>query len=96
MGHSNSRIFEEHYLSLQAAYLGRPSEDALIKAAGRMSRSIDPRRPKTLSNDQLVQIGKHPRVLELSRFIALLRHKIISLHGKICKAKETPIYTKYA
>ena len=102
MGHSNSRIFEEHYLSrrvrhdVQAAYLRRPSEDALIEAAGRMSRSIDPRRPKTLSNDQLVQIGEHPKVLELSRSRALLCDEIILLHGKICKAKGTTIYTKYA
>lgn len=102
MGHFNSRIFEEYYLSqrvrhdVQAAYLGRPLEDALIEAANQMSQSIDLRQPKTLSNNQLVQIGKHSKVLELSRSRAVLRDEILSLHGKICKAKRTPIYTKYA
>lgn len=61
-----------------------------------MSRSIDPQQPKTLSNNQLVQIGNHPRMLELSHSIALLCHEIILLYRKICKAKETPIYIKYA
>lgn len=102
MSNSNSLIFEADYLSLhvkydiQAAYFGCPSEDVLIEAASRMSRSIDPRQLKTLSNNQLVQIGNHPRMLELSHSIALLCYEIISLYEKICKAKRLLIYTKYA
>ena len=101
MGHSNSQIFEQHYLSrrvrqdVQAAYLGRPSEDALIEAAGRMSRSIDPRLPKTLSDDQLSQIECHAKVQELSRSREILRAEIISLHEKIGHAVGTPMHDKY-
>jgi hypothetical protein len=101
MGHSNSQIFEQHYLSrrvrqdVQAAYLGRPSEDALIEAAGRMSRSIDPRLPKTLSDDQLSQIECHAKVQELFCSREKLHAEIILLYGKIGYAVGTPMHDKY-
>lgn len=102
MRHSNFRIFEEYYLlqrvrhDIQAVYLECPSEDGFIKAVGQMSRFINPQQLKTFSNNQLVQIREYSKVLELSRSRALLYNSIISLYGKICKSKETTIYTKYA
>src|SRR5213078_4392078 len=101
MGHSNSQIFEQHYLSrrvrqdVQAAYLGRPSEDALIEAAGRMSRSLDPRLPKTLNVDQSSQAECHPKVKELSRSKERVRAEIISRYEKIKNAVGTPIHDEY-
>ncbi|KAI9763324.1 MAG: hypothetical protein M1840_000589 [Geoglossum simile] len=101
MGHSNSQIFEQYYLSrrvrqdVQAAYLGRPSEDALIKTAGQMSRSLDPRLPKTLNVDQSLQADCHPMVQALSHSKQIIRAEIILQYGKIKNAVGTPIHNEY-
>jgi Protein of unknown function (DUF3435) len=54
MNHKDAGIFqaylnEQALCNVQAAFLGRPSADALIKAASHMSRYVDPRAPTELS-----------------------------------------------
>lgn len=73
MQHSKSDVFQRHYLpryisaDTQAAYRGLASQSSVIRAACRMRRSIDPRRPRKLTAEQLSQVNKHPRVITLSR-----------------------------
>jgi len=52
MGHSRTRIFEQHYQSLnvahdvQNAFIGIPSETSLLHISSRMLRALDPRLPQ--------------------------------------------------
>jgi Protein of unknown function (DUF3435) len=101
MGHTRSQIFEQYYLSqrvkrdVQAAFLGRPTQDALIQAVGAMSLSRDPRAPKELTPEQLSAVNHHPRVVELLHARNDLSREIRLLYGMIKKAKGTEIYLKH-
>ena len=61
MNYINSSIFERNYLSrmirydVQTAYLGNAPETELVRAANRMSRWMDPRRPKNQLTDEQKQ-----------------------------------------
>lgn len=55
-------------LDMIAAFLGRPSNKALIKSAGHMSRSADPRAPIEASPEELKKIKTDPRLLQLMEF----------------------------
>ena len=71
MDHTNSAIFQRNYLSrmirydTQAAYGGTAPRTELIQAANRMSRRIDPRRPKELTEAQSASIRQEEEIQEL-------------------------------
>lgn len=73
MQHSKSDVFQRHYLpryisaDTQAAYRGLASQSSVIRVACGMRRSIDPRRPRKLTAEQLSQVNKHPSVITLYR-----------------------------
>ena len=64
MDHTNDTIFQRSYLSrmirydTQAAYLGNSPETDFIRAASRMGRWMDPRRPKKLTDEQRAAQGR--------------------------------------
>ncbi|KAI9773157.1 MAG: hypothetical protein M1840_008278 [Geoglossum simile] len=101
MGHIRGQVFERNYLSshvkidVQSAYLGSPSQDALIRALGQMSLSQDLRAPKSLSAEQATAIKHHPKVAELQGKCNDLRSRIKLKYGKIKSAKDTEIYCQY-
>jgi hypothetical protein len=58
MNHRDAGIFQTYLnervsCDVQAAFLGRPSADALIKATSHMSRFVDPRAPVGLTESQV-------------------------------------------
>lgn len=71
MQHSRSEVFQRHYLpryinvDTQAAYRGTAPQSAVMRAASGMRRSIDPRRPRKLTAEQLASVEMDPRVAEL-------------------------------
>ncbi|KAF1975817.1 hypothetical protein BU23DRAFT_597550 [Bimuria novae-zelandiae CBS 107.79] len=71
MGHANIRTFLKHYLSrrvtvdTQAVVRGIQPQDALMRAACTMSRSIDARRPRSLTPDQSASVNDDPIVRSL-------------------------------
>ena len=71
LDHASSMIFQRNYLSrmirydTQAAYRGTASRGDLIVASHRMSRMIDPRRPRGPSPQQLQDLRRDTKIQEL-------------------------------
>ncbi len=71
LDHAISMIFQRNYLSrmirydTQAAYRGTASRGDLIVASHRMSRMIDPRRPRGPSLQQLQHLRQDAGIQEL-------------------------------
>jgi Protein of unknown function (DUF3435) len=68
MNHRNAGIFQAYLnervqYDVQAAFPGRPSADALIRAASHMSRFIDPRAPTELSTSDVNTLKTHPDIV---------------------------------
>ena len=82
-------------MDVQSAYLGSPSQDALIRAIGQMSLSQDHRAPKSLSTKQAMMIQCDPKVAELRRRCNNLRQEIKPKHGKIKSVEGTEIHRRY-
>ena len=51
----------------QAAYRGLKPQTALIRAAGKISRTIEPRRPRKLTPAQQAEVDRYPEVRLLQR-----------------------------
>ena len=72
MDHADSRPFEGNYISrmirydTKAAFLGTPSQIDFVRAAGRMSRTMDSRRPTALTDEQSAHISRHPEIVWIS------------------------------
>ncbi|KAF2802862.1 uncharacterized protein BDZ99DRAFT_491913 [Mytilinidion resinicola] len=66
MGHASIRTFLKHYLSrritvdIQAVVRGLRPQNAIMRAACTMSRSIDLRRPRRLTAEQSESVNDHP------------------------------------
>ncbi len=72
MGHAYSGVFQ-FYLNqrvkcdVQAAFLGRPSEKAFLKAVGHISLIADARAPTKLTKDYKIELANHPKISKLRR-----------------------------
>lgn len=101
MDHSTSAIFERNYLSrmirydTQAAYLGNSHETDFIRAASRMNRWMDPRRPRKLSDEQREEIKREKEVRDLYDCKNQLLDEIREAYGPIAKAKGEGVYDDY-
>ena len=71
----------------QAAYRGLKPQTALMRAAGGMSRTIDPRRPRKLTPAQQAEVDRHPEV-RLLRRIRDQKRSVVHKRG-------TPLYDQY-
>ena len=101
MDHTNSAIFQRNYLSrmirydTQAAYGGTAPRTELIQAANRMSRRIDPRRPKELTEAQSASIRQEEDIQELrgrrDELFQRIRHQFTFVY----RAKGQAIYDQY-
>lgn len=60
-----------------------------------MSRSIDPRRPQSLNDQQLAQIKKHPEVVLARRIRDRLARQARACHTTIKRSSGTREYTEY-
>lgn len=101
MDHTNSAIFQRNYLSrmirydTQAAYGGTAPRTELIQAANRMSRRIDPRRPKELTEAQSASIRQEDEIQELrgrrDELFQRIRHQFTFIY----RAEGHAIYDQY-
>jgi hypothetical protein len=73
MHHADTRTFLRYYLSrkinknLPAIIRGLNPEDDIMRAACRMSRTIDPNRPRELTTAQSSSVNQQPGIVELVR-----------------------------
>ena len=87
MKHSDSRVFLNHYLSrrvtvdTQAIVRGTVPQNEIMKAACRMSRWIDPERPRKLTPEQSASVNENPEIQKL-----LIRQT--KLRGKVSRKEE--------
>ncbi|PZD23864.1 DUF3435 domain containing protein [Pyrenophora tritici-repentis] len=71
MKHANTDVFLNHYLSrrittdTQAVVRGLAPQEEIMQAACRMSRWIDPERPRFLTDEQKQSVDQHPRIRRL-------------------------------
>ena len=101
MDHTNSAIFQRNYLSrmirydTQAAYGGMAPRTELIQAANRMSRRIDRRRPKELTEAQSASIRQEEEIQELrgrrDELFQRIRHQFTFIY----RAEGQAIYDQY-
>ncbi|KAJ5938275.1 hypothetical protein N7466_001409 [Penicillium verhagenii] len=95
MHHADTRTFLKFYLSrkisknLPAIIRGLDPEEDIMRAACRMSRTIDPRRPQELTTEQSRSVNQQREILDLIR----RRDEISrSLERPLSKHKGTPAY----
>jgi hypothetical protein len=73
MHHADTRTFLKFYLSrrisknLPALIRGLDPEEDIMRAACRMSRTIDPHRPQELTTEQSCSVNQDPEILDLMR-----------------------------
>lgn len=79
----------------QAAYRGLEPQTALMRAASRMSRTIDRRRPRKLTTAQQAEANRHPEVRLLYRRLQSQRQWFADKKRTIASIKGTPIYHEY-
>ncbi|MCJ1249974.1 hypothetical protein MMC30_007200 [Trapelia coarctata] len=101
MDHADGAIFQRNYLSrmirydIQAAYRGTDPKTELIRAAGRMSRLMDPRRPKKLTDEQKEEIRYEPAIKRSGSQCERLFHEIRNEFTFVYRAKGKPIHDQY-
>lgn len=66
-----------------------------MRVASGMSRTIDPRRPRQLTDSQQKEIEKHPEVRLLRRARDAVAKEIRARHGTIVHAQGAAIHTTY-
>jgi hypothetical protein len=81
--------------STQDAYWNRTSDNDSCKAASRIGRLRDPRRPKKLTKEQSQQVRREPRIVELYDVHDRLRVKIVSEYGVVKMAEGEQIHKDY-
>ena len=98
MHHADTRTFLKFYLSrrisknLPAIIRGLDPEEDIMRAACRMSRTIDPDRPQELTTEQSCSVNQEPEIVSLMRRRDEIRR---SLERPLSKHKCTPDYDMY-
>ncbi|KAL9130762.1 MAG: hypothetical protein Q9175_006943 [Cornicularia normoerica] len=101
LDHASSIIFQRNYLSriirydTQAAYRGTASRGDLIVTSHRMSRTIDPRRPRGPSLQQLQHLRQDAGIQALRERQQDLYDQIRAKFKFIYRADGQPIYNEY-
>ncbi|KAJ9646989.1 hypothetical protein H2199_001975 [Coniosporium tulheliwenetii] len=99
--HSSSQVFQHNYLSrhitadTQAAYRGLPPQVTVMRAATGMSRTIDKRRPRALTPEQVREAHRHLEVQNLFRIKEDLKTQIKSRGRTISSFQGTKIHDEY-
>jgi len=100
MNHRDAGVFQAYLnervrCDVQAAFLGRPSDDALIKAIGHMSRFVDPRAPVGLTDSQVNNLENDSRIVKCREIRNTLAQNLRSQFGTIKKAEGSKLYEVY-
>lgn len=80
---------------VEAAFLGRPSADALINAASHMSRYVYPSAPIKLSASNLDELKTHPDIFTARPLRDCLSRDIRAEFDTIQNSKGTKMYEIY-
>jgi hypothetical protein len=82
---------------VQAAFLGRPSADAILKSVSHISRDVDPRAPTKLTNCKVQSLKTHPLIVELRERQDTISQEAQRMHGTLRKAEAagSMIYKLY-
>jgi hypothetical protein len=101
MNHKDAGIFQAYMnervqFDVQAAFLGRPSADAALKATSHGSRYIDPRAPTTLHDSCQQLLRTHPTAVKCRQLRDSLSTEARRVFGTIKKAAGTEIYEAYS
>jgi hypothetical protein len=99
MGHVYTSTFQKYMnqrvqTHVQAAFLGLPSEDALMNILSHQSRFIDPRAPSKYDNlpeSKRATISDHPEIVRLQQMRDTLALEAKELYGSIKNATGTKI-----
>ncbi|KAH7115511.1 hypothetical protein B0J13DRAFT_613519 [Dactylonectria estremocensis] len=88
---------QQYQVNNIAAFLGRPSAKALIKAASHMSRFVDSRAPTTTSPEELVKLRDSSNFGQLIELRDNLRADVQHQSGTVEKARlaGTKLYEMY-
>jgi Protein of unknown function (DUF3435) len=81
--------------STQDAYWNRTPDNDSAKAASRIGRLKDPKRPRKLTEEQSQRVRQEPRIRELSDVRDRLRAEIVSKYGVVKMAEGEPIHKDY-
>ncbi|MCJ1473139.1 hypothetical protein MMC13_001790 [Lambiella insularis] len=97
--HHSSTVFQRNYASrympdTHAAYRGLEPQVAVMRAASGMSRTIDRRRPKQLTESQRAEVDRHPEIKLLFRTRTNLR-ALVRDRGGIKKVTGTALHANY-
>jgi uncharacterized protein DUF3435 len=101
LDHTGSMMFERNYLSrilrysTQDAYWQRPPDNDSCKAASRIGRLRDPRRPRKLTEEQSQEVRREPSIIKLYDARDRLGAEIVSEYGVIKMAEGELIYKDY-
>jgi hypothetical protein len=100
MNHRDAGIFQAYLnervrCDVMTTFLGRPSADALIKAAGHMSRFIDPRAPVDLPESEVNKLKTHADIVKLRQLQDSYSQAICEQYGQIGKSVGTELHAMY-
>lgn len=92
MGHRDAGIFQAYIneritCDVQAAFLGRPSADALLRSVNHMSRHIDPRAPTRLTDVEIDSLTTDPLIIQLRQRRDQLREEARRIYGTLQNAR---------
>ena len=91
MGHKDAGVYQAYInerisCDVQAAFLGRPSANALMKSLTHVGRDIDPRAPKAVADMTNDSLKTHPLVVELRQQRDALSKETRELYGTLKNA----------
>jgi hypothetical protein len=93
MNHRDAGIFQAYtnervQFDVQAAFLRRPSNNAMIKSISHMSRNIDPRALTQLTQCEVNDLKMHPLIVELRQRRDILSKEAQRQHKTLKRAQE--------
>jgi Protein of unknown function (DUF3435) len=100
MNHRDAGIFQAYInervrFDVQAAFLGKPSADAIIRATSHMSRYVDPRAPVALEEPERNDLKSHPTIVKYRQLRDSLSQTLRTTYGTIKNAEGTELYKTY-
>lgn len=102
MGHRDAGVYQAYInqrvqCDVEAAFLGRPSHDALFRAVTHMSRYVDLRVPTELTSAEIDALKVDPVIADLREVRDLLAREVRRESGTTKKAevKGTKLYQMY-
>ncbi|EME85029.1 uncharacterized protein MYCFIDRAFT_214924 [Pseudocercospora fijiensis CIRAD86] len=100
--HQNGHVYQHNYLSrhigqdTNAIYQGLQPQVQLMRTATGMTRTIDTRRPRALTDQQHAEIESHTETKRLVTHRKNLMQSIKQRYGTLAKAKGTSLHAQHA